>query len=184
MQARFNGRKSVDWCLSVLTFLWRVFSNTLRPRTHRAHWQVLVLRLVPWRLQLPLFCMCMVRYSSVCLLDRSLSDASLFAIFTSAGIRPNVQKQFPMCPTVVLGKMTQHDHLISNSQSKLSANTYKGLFQCSFPDSAPDKTAVVAVGPGEKRPRWKITAEINKAIFCRVSGWRSGYLLWGGARMG
>lgn len=159
------------------------WGNTTQQRQHREHWQVLVLRLVPcssWRLQLPLFCMRMVRCSNVFLLDRSLSDASLFPLFTSVGMRPNVQKQFPMCPTVVLGKMTQHDHLISNSQNKLFANTYKGLFQCSFPDSAPDKTAVVAVGPGEKRPRWKITAEINKAIFCRVSGWRSGYLLRGG----
>lgn len=169
----------MDWCLSVSTFVWRVFSSSLRLRARREHWQVLVWRLVPCsscRLQLALFCM--KRYSSVFLLDRSVSTASLFPIFTSVGIRPNVQKQFPMCPTVVLGKMTQHDHLISNSQYKVFANAYRGLFQCSFPDSAPDKTA--AVGPGEKRPRWKITVEINKAIFCRVSGWRSGYLLWGG----
>lgn len=97
---------------------------------------------------------------------------------------PNVQKQFPMCSTGVWGKkkMTQQGHLIPDSQHNISQvhNTMirEGLFHYSFPRSTSDKTA--AAGPGEKRPRWKITVEINKAIFRRVSGWRSGYLLWGG----
>lgn len=30
-----------------------------------------------------------------------------------------------------------------------------------------------------KRPRWKTAMGINKAFFCQVSGWYSGYLLWG-----
>ncbi len=56
-------------------------------------------------------------------------------------------------------------------------------FQATLPDpislhGTPAKTA--AVGPGEKRPCWKTAVRINKAIFCRVSGWHSGYLLWGG----
>lgn len=76
--------------------------------------------------------------------------------------------------------MTQQDHLISQFPINgfANTNTYKGLFQYSSTHSTSDKTA--AVGPGERRPRWKIAVGINKAIFCQVSGWHSGYLLWGG----
>lgn len=34
--------------------------------------------------------------------------------------------------------------------------------------------------PVEKRPHWEMSVEINKAIFCWVSSWHFGYLLWRG----
>lgn len=83
------------------------------------------------------------------------------------------KSNFPCAPLESEGKkMTQQGHLIPDSQHNISqvhnTTVREGLFHYSFPHSTSDKTA--AAGPGEKRPRWKITVEINKAIFRRVSG--------------
>ena len=94
--------------------------------------------------------------------------------------------EFNLCksdfPCVLTGgrgeKMTQQDHLIYQFSTNLFANTntYGGSFQRGT--VLPANKMLLRVR-ARKGPCWKITVGINKAIFCRVSGWRSGYLLWG-----
>lgn len=68
---------------------------------------------------------------------------------------------------------------LSYSQQTLLAqhkHTYKDLFLYVFPSVHLTYFPLAAVS---KRPRWKTAMGINKAFFCQVSGWYSGYLLWG-----
>lgn len=76
-------------------------------------------------------------------------------------------------------KMTQQ-HLICQFPINLFClNTQTEMHTKAYSRTVPLTKLLLQV-LGRKGPAGKSVARINKAIFCRVSGWHLGYLLWGG----
>lgn len=95
-------------------------------------------------------------------------------------MRPNVQKPFPLCQSLRKNYTAGPSNLaIPIASSGKHKQTRTKVYSSTVFPTVPLEKKTAAVGPGEKRPCWKITVEINKAIFCWVSSWHWGYLLWG-----
>lgn len=118
--------------------------------SRRSHPRVLSIQNGKGRKCMSVFVLCafdLVQECTVFPWESPVSHAWSFPIFTSIGMRPNAQKQFPICLTRIWGKITQQDHVISNSQySFLQTQTNtSGYFSTVFPTVSLTKLLLLSV---------------------------------------